>query len=259
MVYVVFITGVNKERIFIQWLLGIGKGFAQAYLSRPNHLVIGSIRDTATASSQAEELQSFPAAEGSKLLLVNIESTSPTDAVSAIQTVKDAGVDHLDLVIANAGGSPLPTTPIESVDAQEMTTVYQVNAVGPLMLFQACRPLLQKAQSPKWISISTGGASITLMGTIRSWDGSSYAAAKAALNWITRAIHFSQEWIIAAALNPGLVQTEPGNWIAERWGLGKATYTVEESVTGMMKMIDGATREETSGKFFRFSGAEIPW
>jgi norsolorinic acid ketoreductase len=165
---------------------GIGKGFAQAYLSRPNHLVIGSIRESAAASSQVKELQSFPAAEGSKLLLVKIESTSPTDAALAIQTVKDAGVEHLDLVIANAGGSPLPTTPLKSVDAQEMTTVYQVNAVGPLMLFQACRPLLQKAQSPKWISISTGGGSITLMGTIRSWDGSSYAAAKAALNWITR-------------------------------------------------------------------------
>ncbi|KAI1360509.1 NAD(P)-binding protein [Xylaria arbuscula] len=250
MVYVVMISGVNK---------GIGKGFAQAYLSRPDHLVIGSIRDTATASSQAEELHSFPAAAGSKLLLVNIESTSPTDAAAAIQTIRDAGVDHLDLVIANAGGSPLPTTPIESVDAQEMTTVYQVNAVGPLMLFQACRPLLQKAACPKWISVSTGGGSITLMGTIRSWDGSSYAAAKAALNWITRAIHFSQEWIIAAAFNPGLVQTEPGNWIAKRWGLEKATYTVEESVAGMVKMIDEATREETSGKFLRFSGEELPW
>jgi hypothetical protein len=211
MVFVVLITGVSRGtyirdpfpfpsvflivnlpytrtrlRQLLNACLGIGKGFAEAYLSRPDHLVIGSIRESAASSPQVKELISFPAAEGSKLMLVNIESTSPTDAAVALQKVKNDGVEHLDLVIANAGGTPLPTTPLESVDAQEMTFVCQVNAVGPLMLFQACRPLLQKAQSPKWVSISTRGGSITLMGTIRSWDSSAYGAAKASLNWITR-------------------------------------------------------------------------
>ncbi|KAI1161703.1 NAD(P)-binding protein [Nemania serpens] len=232
MALVVLISGVSK---------GIGKGFAQAYLSRPNHIVIGTIRESAASSPEVKGLESFPAADGSRLLLVRIESTSPTDAATALQTIRDAGINHLDIVIANAGGSPIPTTPLESVAFQEMTTTYQVNA------------------SPKWASISTGGGSITLMGTIRSWDGSSYAAAKAALNWITRAIHFSNEWLVAVALNPGLVQTGPGNWIAKEWGLGKATYTIEESVEGMMKVIDGATREEASGKFLRMNGTELPW
>ncbi|KAI5920285.1 NAD(P)-binding protein [Camillea tinctor] len=250
MVFVVFISGVSK---------GIGNGFAQAYLSRPDHIVIGSIRESAASSPKVKELQSFPAAEGSKLMLVTIESTSPTDAAKALQQVKDAGIDHIDIAIANAGGSPIPTTPLESISAEEMTTTYQVNAVGPLMLFQACRPLLEKSSSPKWASITTGGGSITLMGSIRSWDGSSYAAAKAALNWITRAIHFTNERFVAVALNPGLVQTEPGNWIAKRWGLEKATYTIEESVSAMMNIIDNSTREQTSGKFFGIDGKERPW
>ncbi|RWA09889.1 hypothetical protein EKO27_g5204 [Xylaria grammica] len=252
MPFVVLISGVSK---------GIGKGFAQAYLSRPNHIVIGTIRESAASTPEVQELKSFPTADGSRLLLVQIESTSPTDAAAALQTVQDDGIDHLDIVIANAGGSPIPTTPLESVGFQEMTTTYQVNAVGPLMLFQACRPLLRKSQAPKWASISTGGSSIALMGTIRSWDGSSYAAAKAALNWITRrsGIHFTNEWLVAVTLNPGLVQTGPGNWIAKEWGLEKATYTIEESVEGMMKVIDGASREETSGKFLRLNGTELPW
>lgn len=133
-----------------------------------------------------EELKGFSAADGSRLLLVKIENTSPTDAQQALQVVRSEGIDHIDIVISNAGGSPLPTTPLDMVTAEEMTTTYQVNAIGPLMLFQACRPLLQKASAPKWVSISTGGGSITLMGKIRSWDGTSYAAAKAALNWLTR-------------------------------------------------------------------------
>ncbi|KAI1382910.1 NAD(P)-binding protein [Hypoxylon trugodes] len=250
MTTVVFISGVSR---------GIGNGFAKAYLSRAQHIVIGSIRESAASASGVEELKAFPAADGSKLLLVTIENTSPTDAQRALEVVRAEGIEHLDIVIANAGGSPLPTTPLERVTAEEMTTTYQVNAIGPLMLFQACRPLLQKASTPKWVSISTGGGSIALMGKIRSWDGTSYAAAKASLNWLTRAIHFTNEWLIAVALTPGLVQTEPGNWIAREWGLEKATYTVEESVKGMMKLIDGATRDETSGEFFNLKNDKLPW
>ncbi|OTA95888.1 hypothetical protein M434DRAFT_168630 [Hypoxylon sp. CO27-5] len=250
MATVIFISGVSR---------GIGNGFAKAYLSRPQHIVIGSIRETAASASGVEELKAFAAAEGSRLLLVTIENTSPTDPQQALQVVKSEGIEHLDIVIANAGGSPIPTTSLDRVTAEEMTTVYQVNAVGPLMLFQACRPLLQKAPTPKWVSISTGGSSITLTGQIKSWDGSSYAAAKVALNWLTRAIHFTNEWLVAVVLNPGLVQTEPGNWIAKEWGLDKATYTIEESVEGMMKVIDGATRDEASGGFFNLKGDRLPW
>ncbi|KAI1262706.1 NAD(P)-binding protein [Xylariaceae sp. FL1019] len=250
MPFVILITGVSR---------GIGNGFAKAYLSRPDHIVIGSIRNSAKSSPGVNELQCYPAAEGSRLLLVEIESASPTDAAVALRSVQDAGIEHIDLVIANAGGCPLPTTPFDIVTAEEMTTMYQVNAVGPLMLFQACRPFLLKATSPKWASVSTGGASITLMGKIRSWDGTSYAAAKAALNWITRAIHFTNESFVAVTLNPGLVQTELGNWCAREWGLEKAPYTVEESVKGMMKVMDNATRENESGKFLRLDGTEIPW
>ncbi|KAI0391969.1 hypothetical protein F5Y17DRAFT_460287 [Xylariaceae sp. FL0594] len=155
MVYVVLITGVNKD-----------------------HLVIGSIRNTPTALAEVEAVKAFPTAEGTKLMLVHIESTSPTDAADAIQTIKDAGVKHLDLV--------------------EMIATYQYNTIGPLMLFQACRPLLQEATSPKWISISTGGASITRIGSIRSWDGPAYAAAKAALNWMTRYGNSLLMWLTLA-------------------------------------------------------------
>ncbi|KAI2463061.1 NAD(P)-binding protein [Annulohypoxylon bovei var. microspora] len=248
--------GKGGHRGFHKWLLvliiilsGIGNGFAKAYLSRPQHIVIGSIRESASSAPGVEELKAFPAADGSKLLLVTIESTSPTDPQQAFQVVKSEGIEHLDIVIANAGGSPLPTTPLDRVTAEEMTTMYQVNAVGPLMLFQACRPLLQKASTPKWVSISTGGGSITLMGKIRSWDGASYAAAKAALNWLTR---------LAPIFNIFSVMLI-GNWIAKEWGLGKATYTIEESVEGMMKIIDRATRDEASGEFFNLKNDKLPW
>ncbi|KAI0005746.1 NAD(P)-binding protein [Xylariaceae sp. FL0662B] len=238
MATVVFISGVSR---------GIGNGFAKVYLSRPQHIVIGSIRESAASAPGVEELKAFPAADGSKLLLVTIESTSPTDPQQALQVVRSEGIEHLDVVIANAGGSPLPTTPFDRVTAQEMTTTYQVNAVGPLMLFQACRPLLQKASKPRWVSISTGGGSITLMGKIRSWDGTSYAAAKASLNWLTR-VRSDPTYKSTTFLN------EQGNWIAKEWGLEKATYTMRRAWR-----IDRPTRDEVSGEFFNLKSDKLPW
>lgn len=66
-----------------------------------------------------------------------------------------------------------------------MMTTFQTNAVGPLLLYQLCRTLLQKASSPKWISVSTGSSSISMIGVIRSYIGRAYGVSKAALNWIT--------------------------------------------------------------------------
>jgi hypothetical protein len=75
-----------------------------------------------------------------------------------------------------------------------------------------------------------------------------------------------------------LVQTAPGNWLARKFGMERAPYTIEYSVKQMMKIvstrwsvearccaliqfkIDEATKEETSGKFMRaVGGGEMKW
>jgi len=56
--------------------------------------------------------------------------------------------------------------------------------------------------------------------------------------------------IIAAVLHPGWVQTELGG--------PDALITVETSVAGMIKTVSELS-EETSGSFFNYDGAVIPW
>lgn len=245
---VVFISGVSK---------GIGRALAQIYLSRPNHIVIGSVRDSTTP--EVAELKSSPTAGGTKLLLVHIESTSADDPKKALEEIQAAGIDRIDTVIANAGGSP-PVVPLESVGTQDLITAYLTNAAGPLLLFQTLRPLLQKSKSPKWIVISSTGGSVGTIGKISSFITPAYGASKAALNWLTVAIHFSQEWLTVVAIHPGLVQTGPGNWVARQVGLEQAPTTIEESATKIVKTTDEATRETTSGKFISVvEGTELPW
>ncbi|KAJ4403840.1 hypothetical protein N0V85_005007 [Neurospora sp. IMI 360204] len=246
---VVFISGVGK---------GIGSGIAKLYLSRPNHTVIGSVRDLSTPS--VAELKASPTAPGSKLLLVHIESTSSTDPAAAVSAIRAQGIDHIDIAIANAGAMP-STVPIEEVDTKDMLENYHINAIGPLLLFQAILPLLKKGREPKWASVSTTAGSIGLVDALAAWILPAYGGAKAALNWLTAGIASSQkEWLTTIALHPGLVQTGPGNWVAQKVGLGdKAPVTVEDSAAGVVKLVDGLTKE-SNGKFYNaVDSTEVPW
>jgi norsolorinic acid ketoreductase len=50
-----------------------------------------------------------------------------------------------------------------------------------------------------------------------------------------------------------------GNIGAQTLGLEKAEIEVNVSVSGMIKVIDAANREDTSGKFMNYDGTSKPW
>ncbi|PYH87333.1 hypothetical protein BO71DRAFT_489652 [Aspergillus ellipticus CBS 707.79] len=51
-----------------------------------------------------------------------------------------------------------------------------------------------------------------------------------------------------------------GNMGAQRAGMEKAPTTTEEAAEKMIATIDGATREDTSGRFISvIEGTELPW
>jgi NAD(P)-dependent dehydrogenase (short-subunit alcohol dehydrogenase family) len=157
---------------------------AKICLGRPNHIVIGSVRDDTTPA--VKELKEHTRAEETKLLLVHIESTSPEDPAKAVAAVEAAGIDHVDTIIANAGASPFPVLPIDEVSNADLLWAYQTNAAGPLGLFQAFKPLLQKSKSPKWASITSTGGSISLISPMHSYIAAAYGMSKAAQNWMTQ-------------------------------------------------------------------------
>ncbi|KAI0189469.1 NAD(P)-binding protein [Astrocystis sublimbata] len=236
---VILITGVSK---------GIGKKMAEICLSRPNHVVIGSVRDDDTPS--VAELRNFTPAEGSKLLLVHIESTSPEDPKKAAAEVEAAGITHVDTIIANAGASPFPVEPIETVPNEHMIWAFQANAAGPLGLFQAFRHLLQKSKAPKWASISTKGSAVSLVGPMKSYIVTAYCTSKAAQNYITQCLAFSQqEWLTVMSIHPGHARTEPGNWIARQIGMKQAPQTIDEVANDVLNTVDTTTREAALGSF----------
>ncbi|KAK8071363.1 aflatoxin biosynthesis ketoreductase nor-1 [Apiospora hydei] len=246
---VVVISGVGR---------GIGNALAQSYLTRPNCTVVGSVRDENAPGVAA--LQSTAQDNNPKLLVVKIESASDTDAKDAVEMMKAAGIDHIDILIANAGVSP-PIIPLETESLAAIESAFRVNALGSLALYQACHPLLMKSGNPKFVAIGSAAASIGAMGSNHAWVAPAYCISKSALNWITVSAHHGNDRLIAVAVNPGLVDSDMGNKTArEHMGLDRAPVTMADCAEKITKLVDEATRETTSGKFIHvIDGTEIQW
>ncbi|KAF7967622.1 hypothetical protein HWV62_33637 [Athelia sp. TMB] len=241
------ITGANR---------GLGLGLAEAFLARPNVTVIAAVRNPSSSESVAS-LKALPVGAGSKLIFVKIDSLSETDAAAAVKQLQtEHGISALDVVIANSGIAnqmgPAIVTPIDEVRAH-----FEVNAVGPLVLFQATAALLEAAQG-KFFVMSSAMGSVGDMELMPA-PNTAYGSSKAAVNFITRKIHFEHPKITAVALTPGWVQTDMGNGAADILGVPRPTLTLNESITGLVRIIDTANRAETSGTFASYEGKAWKW
>jgi len=241
------ITGANR---------GIGLGLLETYLARPNNTVIAAVRDPENSTVKA--LSTLPKGSGSSLVVVKIDSSSENDAKAAMETLRNVHkITALDVVIANAGIATIWPLVID-VKASDIAEHVKVNTIGPVLLFQAVLPLLSNSKNPnpRFIGISSVAGSIGDMEKSMV-PNSAYGTSKAALNYVLLKMHYEHENITVVPLHPGWVQTELGDRGARSFGLETADTTIEESVKGMVPLIDNATRKETSGKFLVYDGSTL--
>lgn len=246
------ITGGNR---------GIGKGFVSQLLQRPNTTVIATVRDTAKS---APLLESLPKAEGSRLIVVKLDSQVEDDAKTAVSQLRsEHGIESLDVVIANAGIAHSNASVAETSSAA-LRDHFDTNAIGPVLLFQAFKPLLQasKSQKPVFLAISTAIGSVGLQDALPGPPAkfSPYGASKAALNWLVKRMHIEEPWLTTYVTHPGLVLTDMSaefiDTVADPVALG--AITVDVSVSGILNTLDSATRE-IGGTFQNYDGTTLPW
>lgn len=160
----------------------------------------------------------------------------------------------LDLLINNAGiisgtdKKGLHTVPLGELHTEDLVKVFKVNSIAPILITERFLPLLERGSSPKVINVTSRLGSITLS----NGGYLSYRASKAALNMFTKSIapELRSKGIIAVVIHPGWVRTEMG-------GPG-APLTPEESVSGMLSVIDRLSVKD-AGKFLDYQGNELPW
>lgn len=136
---------------------GLGRGFVQRYLAQPGNTVIAGVRDLESQNSKA--LCELPKAEGSRLLVVKIDSDVDTDPAEAVRTMEKEGVEALDVVVANAGICQVHPA-VSGVTSADLHKHITTNVLGVLWLYQAMLPILLKSSNPKWVTMGSGAGSI---------------------------------------------------------------------------------------------------
>lgn len=93
-----------------------------------NVFVVAAVRDPAKPSSSA--LTELPRGKNSRVVIVQIDSKSETDAAKAVEQLqKDHGVSKIDVVLANAGVS-CPFAPLAEAKVQDLRDLVETNALG---------------------------------------------------------------------------------------------------------------------------------
>jgi len=155
----------------------------------------------------------------------------------------------IDLLLNNAGVYGGDGNKLGGINTEEWLQVFRINTIAPLLMAQSFL---------KNISNSNGKTIATLtskVGSIADNSGGSnymYRSSKTAVNQAMKSLSIDTAdlGIKTAVLHPGWVQTEMGG--------PNALITTEQSASGLIKVINNLTPEQ-SGGFYNYDGTEIPW
>ena len=221
----VLITGANR---------GIGLEYARQFAAK-GYQVIGTARDPADAKDLAGVAD-------------RVEQLDVTDAASVAALARRLDGVAIDILVNNAGMFDRKDVTIDKVDFAMMEQTLAVNTLGPLRVTQALLPNLRAGKRRTVVSMSSQ------LGSIEASNGRWYAyrTSKAALNQVNKILsaELAAEGFIFVVLHPGWVRTDMGG--------ASATYAPEESVSGLVAVIEKLTPAD-NGRFLDFKGNPLPW
>ncbi|WP_435200288.1 SDR family NAD(P)-dependent oxidoreductase [Qipengyuania sp. 902] len=215
---------MSKTILIVGASRGIGLGLAREFTSRGWTIV-------ATERSKSDELHGV---DGVEIATLDVTDPSTFDSVDG----------SFDAVIINAGITGAKHQDSAQATRDEVADVMMTNAFGPAHLAKTLLPKIAEGGTLAFMS--------SLMGSIDDSSGGYelYRTSKTALNMLAKGIAEQDAGprnIEVLALHPGWVQTDMGG--------PNATLTIDESVSGLADVIEGA-----GGGGFRYvdySGKEL--
>ncbi len=230
---------------------GRGQVEGEAALVRegePMHIVIsGSNRGIGLefcrqASAAGHKVTALCREASEELKSLGVEVVEGVD-VAAPPSLPDLGV--IDWLILNAG--IWRTENLDSLNFATIEEQFQVNALGPLRMFEALRSHVGPGAKVGLMTSQMGS-----MADNTSGGRYGYRMSKAALNaaGVSLAHDLRTHGVAVALLHPGYVATD----MTQHMG----AITTEESVRGLFGVMERLT-VETSGTFWNYRGEQLPW
>lgn len=228
--------GIGRE---VVKRLSQDSAFAQIYaLSRSRE----DFQDAAITSLHADFDQPASIAEAAKA----IGAEGPLDLVFIA-----TGLLHRDTAVQ-------PEKSLSEIDADAMSEIFRVNAIGPAIVARHFLPLLGKETKTVFAALSARVGSIA-DNRLGGWV--SYRSSKAALNMIlkTLAIEHARRnpRSVVAALHPGTVATSLSEPFSSNVPHDKL-FTPERAARQLLDVIDGLSPED-SGAHFAWDGTRVPF
>ncbi len=227
----VVITGANR---------GLGLGFVKNYLGK-NVDVVSTTRDLKSSKELLALKEKFP----NNLEIFELDLVKESGGYTLENFLGDRPID---IVINNAGvGST--NQHFEAVSPKPWLEVLKVNLIAPLIITQSIINNVKKGSDKKIYFLSSQLGSI---GDNASGGMYIYRSSKTGLNQVVKSlsVDLKPQGITVVSLHPGWVKTDMGG--------PNAPVSIDESIEGMMQVID-ATDIRDTGRFLNYDGKELPW
>lgn len=227
------ITGANR---------GIGLGFVRQYIEA-GWRVFACCRSPGKAEALNQLMLQY-----SDLLSTHVLDVADFNQIESLAA--ELTGQKIDVLLNNAGTYPdTGSSGFGATDYEAWQYAFRVNSMASLKMAEAFTNQVVHSQQKKIVSITSKMGSIT---DNTSGDSYLYRSSKAALNMVVKSlsIDLAPRGITTVALHPGWVQTAMGG--------ANALITVQQSVTGMRRVIEQLS-PDYSGKFYAYDGKEIPW
>jgi NAD(P)-dependent dehydrogenase (short-subunit alcohol dehydrogenase family) len=238
------VEGEGRLRVVVSGAgRGLGLEFTRQFLAAGDSVIACARRPDDSA-----ELQALAEAHNDALTLARVDVTDG-DLLAAAASLTGTRWDGVDVLVNNAGTYGSRDSSLESLDADELHRLIEVNTLGPLRSTRAFLRLLRRGDRPCIVNVTSLMGSIGDNTSGGSW---AYRISKAALNMATRntAHELHSYGIIAVAMHPGWVRTDMGG--------ESAPLGVREAVESMVSTIRRLDTGD-SGMFVDRDGNRLPW
>ncbi|WP_232822879.1 SDR family NAD(P)-dependent oxidoreductase [Glycomyces dulcitolivorans] len=216
------VTGANK---------GLGLETARRLGTLGWKVFVGS-RDEARGQAAVEKL----AADGIDAVLVPLDVTSD-ESVAAAERLVRSHTDRLDVLVNNAGSPGAIVHPSKATVA-DLQPAFDVNVYGPVRVTHAFLPLLQAADNPRVVMVSSAAGSFAVVTdptqAVSQMHELAYTTSKAALNMLT--VRYAQAFpdIKFNVTTPG--ETSTGKFAATDMNQHRGQLTVTEGTDPFIRL-----------------------
>ena len=234
-----------KQNIIIAGSSGsIGGEFTKQYTDDPNVEKVVTLSRNVNSLNH-EKIQSIKIDYSNEATFKNLDEISQLDSISKV--IIATGILHTVQI--------KPEKSIDSIAAEDMKQVFQVNVFGPILLVKKLIPLIKKSKGVKivFLTARVGSISDNVLG---GWH--SYRSSKSALNMMIKNLSIELKRLnkehVVIGIHPGTVKSNLSEPFLRH--VKHDVFSPEESVGFMTKVINEITYKD-SGKCFDFSGKVI--